>query len=102
MKNTPQKSIDEKLYLLLERTETLSKNIEEVRIDTHNTRGSTARLSLDMIKVIRDIEIIKIDGETSKNKIKEIIQLASEILELMVTQKEFKSITQRVTALEHS
>lgn len=90
-------SKDENIINILKQ---LTKRIEEATIDIHEMKRDMKFINLKLNSVDHNSGIIKVDVEKTREDVKDLINMISEILAKMVTQKELQSLSQRVASLE--
>lgn len=86
---------------LLHLLKQLTKRLEEATVDIHEMKRDLKVVSLKLYSVESNTKIIKVDIERMRENIADLIGMNKEILEKMVTQEEFKNLSQRVAALEN-
>lgn len=98
MKNTKPALENEKLSHVLTQ---LVKRIEEATVDIHEMKRDLKVVSLKLYSVESNTKIMKVDMEKMRGDIDDLIGMNKEILEKMVTQKEFDGLSRRVAVLEN-
>lgn len=95
--------VDSELAMLKEKIElipSIGRRIEEINIDTNKTKVDIMQMKLTQSVDTRNIAILKLDGERSKENIKGLTLLVQQILDLLVTREEFTELKKRIRLLE--
>lgn len=81
---------------------TIQKRLEEVRVDTSKLIIDTKLMKMKIANFETTLEIIQIDVSKMKEDLDGMIDNVKEILQEMITQKEFERLEKRVENLEQN
>lgn len=106
MKSLQNADKNDEILKILKR---LTIRIEDATVDIHSLKSDVKMMNLRLGSVEKSTKLMQIDIENIKEKIiimgkkvNEIVKTQSEIVENMVTQKEFSHHNSRISSLEQT